>query len=121
MEINASQSGPERARRAYEQQQRALLDANRARVRAAREDLSTAARERLETLQDARAEREARNAEVRSARRDELELSAAARAASEPSSAEREARVRELAEAHRANRLNTPERLEQAAQRLLEG
>src|SRR5262245_29605253 len=122
MEIQGNQSGPERAKRAYEQQQRALIDSNRALVRAAREDLSAAARERLAKLQEARDQRAADTVETRkNARQDELELSAAARAASEPSTAEREARVRELAEAHRLDRLHTPERIERAAQRLLEG
>src|SRR5262245_8074393 len=108
MEIQGNPSGPERAQRAYEQQQRELIDSNRALVRAARGDLSAAARERLARLQQASDERAAHVDETRKSRRDELELSAAARAASEPSSAEREARVRELAEEHRLERLHTP-------------
>jgi hypothetical protein len=118
MNIQGNTNGPERAKQSYEQQQRALIDANRALVRAAREELSSAARERLARLRAEGAE----HAEVRrSAQRDEVELSAAARAASEPSNAEREAHVRELAEAHRMERLHSPERIERAAQRLLEG
>jgi hypothetical protein len=109
MDIQGNHSVPDQPKKAYEQQQRALIDANRALVRAAREDLSAVARERLTRARESRA------------RRDEIELSAAAQAASEPSLAEREARVRELAEAHRMERLHTPERIERAAQRLLEG
>lgn len=103
MDIRSNQPGPERARRAYEEQQRALVNANRAIVRAAREG-------RLGHAEELRAEL-----------KDALELSAAAQAAQEPSPAEREARVRELTEAHRLGQLHTPERLEQAAHRLLGG
>jgi len=122
MEVNANQPGPESAKRAYEQQQRAVIDSNRALVRAARENLSAAAQQRLANLQEARDQRSADAVDSRqSARTDELALSAAARAASEPSTAEREARVRQLAEARRLDVLHTPERIERAAQRLLEG
>lgn len=122
MDIHSNQPGPERAKRAYEQQQRALIDANRARVRAARDDLSAAAQQRLANTEAAREQRSSHTDDVRrTSQRDELEISAAARAASEPSSAEREARIRELAEDHRLERLHTPERIERAAQRLLEG
>ncbi len=122
MDIQSNQPGPDRAKRAYEQQQRALIDANRARVRAARDDLSAAAQQRLANTQAAREQRSTQGADPRTtSRADELEISAAARAASEPSSAEREARVRELAADHRLERLHTPERIERAAQRLLEG
>jgi hypothetical protein len=96
-----------------EQRERALIDANRSLVRSAREDLSAAAKDRLAEMRAAQAET--------AARRDELRLSAAAEAASQSQPAEREARVRELAEAHRTERLNTPERIERAAQRLLGG
>jgi hypothetical protein len=109
MDIQGNHSGPDGPMSAYEQRQRALIDANRALVRAAREDLSAVARERASRARENRT------------RQDEIELSAAARAVSEPSPAEREARVRELAEAHRMERLHTPERIERAAQRLLEG
>lgn len=103
-----SHSGPERSKRAFEQRQNELIDTNRALVRAARNNLSTAAR--------------ARQAEARrEAPRDAIELSAASREVETPSSAEREARIRELTEAHRMERLHTPERIERAAQRLLEG
>ncbi len=122
MDIQGNQPGSERTKRAYEQQQRALIDANRALVRSARENLSTASKQRLENLQQARDSRVGDvAASSKGSRGDELELSAAARAASEPSTAEREARVRELSEAHRMERLHTPERIERAAQRLLEG
>jgi len=104
-------------RKAFEQQQRALIDSNRALVRAAREDLAAVAAERNAKLRESR-ERATRETTQRS---DELELSAASVAASEASPSEREARVRELAEAHRMERLHTPERIERAAQRLLEG
>lgn len=118
MDIQGSPSGPERAKKAYDQ---ALIDANRALVRAARENLSSVEAERQAELREAR-ERSVRSTEARGReRRDEIELSAAARAASEPSTAEREARVRALAEEHRMARLHTPERIERAAQRLLEG
>ena len=113
MNIQPSQSGPERSQQAYEQRQRALIDANRALVRSAREDLVATGRERLARTR----EESARLSETR----DELRLSAASVAASEESHAEREARVRELAEEHRMERLHTPERIERAAQRLLEG
>jgi len=106
MDIQGTHSGPERARQSYEERQRALIDANRALVRAVRENM---ARQRLANAEHAREER------------DEVRLTAAAQPASEPSTAEREARVRELAEAHRMERLHTPERIERAAQRLLEG
>ena len=119
MDIQGSQPGPERARQSYEERQRALIDANRALVRAARENL---ARQRLVEAEQAREQRSASAAASRrEAARDEIRLTPAARAASEPSHAEREARVRALTEAHRMERLHTPERLERAAQRLLEG
>lgn len=122
MDIHSEPPGPERAKRAYEQQQRALIDANRALLRAARETLSTAANARLSNSQESRAKRASQGADAgKNTRRDEIELSAAARAVSEPSTAERETRVRELTEAHRLEQLHTPERLERAAQRLLEG
>jgi hypothetical protein len=113
-------SGPDRAQQSFEQKQRALIDQNRAFLRAARENLAAIARRQLEEVEQ-RSSGEAREVEERKAHRDEIVLSAAARAALEPSTAEREARVRELAEAHRMERLHTPERLERAAQRLLEG
>src|SRR5215470_11323224 len=109
MDIQGTQSGPDRARQSFEERQRALIDANRALVRAARD---TMARHRTAGADEARDER---------ATRDEIRLTAAAENAREPSPAEREARVRELAEAHRMERLHTPERIERAAQRLLEG
>jgi hypothetical protein len=104
--------GPERSKRAFEQTQRARIDANRAIVRAARENLEAVARAQHDRMRTARSV---------GPRRDVVDLSATARAVSEPSTAEREARVRELADAHRMERLHTPERLERAAQRLLEG
>jgi anti-sigma28 factor (negative regulator of flagellin synthesis) len=122
MEVQGSLPGPERSKRTYERQQDTLIDANRALVRAAREDMRAIARQRLSSLREAsqqRAEETAQNRE--SARADSIELSQAAQAAAEPSSAEREARVRELAQAHRMDQLHTPERIERAAQRLLEG
>ena len=112
MDIQGTHSGLERSRKSYEEQQRALIDAYRALVRGARENLSAAARQQLADSHEARTE---------SRRRDEIELTSAAQAASQPSTAEREARVRELTEAHRLERLHTPERIERAAQRLLEG
>jgi hypothetical protein len=117
MDIQGTHSGRERSREAFDERQRALIDANRALVRAAREHLTAAAKERLARSQEAHE----RSAELRGAARDEIRLTPAARHASEPTTAEREARVRELAEAHRLERLHTPERLERAAQRLLEG
>lgn len=117
--MDIQNSGPERARQTYEEQQRALIDANRALVRAARDNL---ARQRLAEAQETRDQRASNAADSRRASaRDEIRLTPAAQAASEPSNAEREARVRELAEAHRMARLHTPERIERAAQRLLEG
>jgi hypothetical protein len=119
MDIQGTQSGPDRARQTYEERQRVLIDANRALVRAAREDM---ARQGLADAESARAERAASAAESRrAAARDEIRLTPAAQAASEASIAEREARVRELAEARRMEKLHTPERIERAAQRLLEG
>jgi len=112
MDIQGNQATPERTKQAYEERQRALIDANRALVRAARENLAAVARERASRLPDPR---------PTDARRDEIRLSEAAQKASQPSTAEREARVRQLAEEHRMARLHTPERLERAAQRLLEG
>lgn len=117
MELHGALSGPDRPKKAYDQQQNALIDANRALVRAARESLTAAAREQLEQARDSRQAQASQNR----LRRDEIELSAAARAASEPDQTAREARVQELAEAHRMDRLHTPERIERAAQRLLEG
>ena len=112
--------GPDHSRRAYEQRQE-QIDANRALVRSAREDLSAVARRRLANLREASSERLKEAEGSKSARQDAVELSSAARSLSEASPAEREARIRELAEAHRMERLHTPERIERAAQRLLEG
>jgi hypothetical protein len=115
MEINR----PGESNKAFEKQQRALIDASRARVRAAREDLAAVAAERSAQLREARADVADPRTEER---RDEILLSSAARESSDaPSEAEREARVRELTEAHRMERLHTPERIERAAQRLLQG
>lgn len=120
--MDIRQSGTERAQQSFEQKQRALIDQNRALLRAAREDLASIARRRVDRVEiEQHASDETREVEARHAQRDEIVLSAAARAASEPSTAEREARIRELAQAHRMERLHTPERLERAAQRLLEG
>lgn len=118
--MDIRQSGIDRAQQSFEQKQRALIDQNRAFVRAARESLASVRQAELERV-ERRSSDETREVEERQAHRDEIVLSAAARAANEPSTAEREARVRELAEAHRMERLHTPERLERAAQRLLEG
>ena len=113
-------TGTDRAQQSFEQKQRALIDQNRAFLRAARESLASIRHQELDEV-ERRSSQEPREVEGRQAHRDEIVLSAAARAASEPSTAEREARVRELTEAHRMERLHTPERLERAAQRLLEG
>lgn len=122
MDIQGTQSGPERSKEAFEARHRALIASNRALVRAARQNLSAAAKEQLDEAQQANTEHAARGAESRrNAARDEIRLTAAAKDTSQPSTAEREARVRELAEAHRLEQLHTPERLERAAQRLLEG
>jgi len=126
MEIQGRQAGePRPTHQVYEEEQRALIDANRARVRAAREDLGVIAQERLARLRAARQQGLQTSRETQaSERRDAIELSAAARAAHESQNsgpAQREARVRELAEAHRMERLHTPERIERAAERLLEG
>jgi hypothetical protein len=112
MDIHGANSGIDRSRKAFEDRQRAVIDANRAIVRAARENLGA------QHVAEPKEQGDVRND---GSRRDAVELSAAAQAASQPSPAEREARVRELAEAHRMERLHTPERLERAAQRLLEG
>lgn len=111
MDIQGTHSGPERSQEAFEAQQRALIEASRALVRAARQNLTATAREQLSESHESR----------REAARDEIRLTAAARTASQPSTAEREVRVRQLAEAHRMEQLHTPERIERAAQRLLEG
>jgi hypothetical protein len=118
MDIQGTHSGPDRARQSYEERQRALIDANRALVRAARQSL---ARHRLADAEHVRSRRDAAAEATSEPSRDEIRLTQAAEAASEPSTAEREARVRELAEAHRLSQLHTPERIERAAQRLLEG
>jgi len=119
MDIQGTHSGPDRARQSYEEQQRALIDSNRALVRSARENM---ARQRLADAERTREQRAAGAAETRrEAARDEVRLTQPAQAADQPSTAEREARVRELTEAHRMEQLHTPERIERAAQRLLEG
>ena len=124
MEIQGRQAGE--PQRSFQENQRALIDSNRARVRTAREDLDAIAQERLVRLRASReralaaATQESRSSE----RRDALELSDAALAAhdsGDSAPAQREARVRELADAHRMERLHTPERIERAAERLLEG
>jgi len=117
--MDIRQSGTERSHQSFEQKQRALIDQNRALVRAARERLVDSTQRQPDSIEIG--SEEARELDERRAHRDEIALSAAARGASEPSQAEREARVRELTEAHRMERLHTPERLERAAQRLLEG
>lgn len=118
--MDIRQTGTDRAQQSFEQKQRALIDQNRALVRAARDTLASIAKREVADI-ERQSSGQAGDVEGREAHRDEIVLSAAARAASEPSTAEREARVRELAEAHRMERLHTPERLERAAQRLLEG
>jgi hypothetical protein len=85
-------------------------------ARSARDDLAAAAAQR------AARQKAAEGAEAKAeAQRDAIEISEAATRSVESSTAEREARVRELAEEHRMERLHNPERIERAAQRLLEG
>ncbi len=132
MEVQGRQAGePTRSRAVFEAEQRALIEASRSRVRDARDHLEALARERLTNLRAAREqalaeERAVREARVRgradaAERRDRIELSAEARALSEADASGDERRVAELAEEHRSGALNTPERIERAAQRLLEG
>ena len=98
MHIRSTQPGPE-PRDAHDALQRAVVAASRALARAAR----------AERLDQARA----KGAE------DALELSAATVIEQAPDRAERDSRVSDLAEAHRLDRLHTPERIERAVHNLL--
>jgi hypothetical protein len=139
MEVQGRQAGePLRSRQVFENEQRALIEANRDRVREARDDLHALANERLSRLRAAReqavAEERARQ-DAASERRDRIELSAEARALSETESREAreprdteaaaepetEQRVVELRAARDAGKLHTSARIELAAQRLLGG
>ena len=105
MEVHGRQpSEPHPATERFRQNQRALFIANRSRLRAAREKL----------VEHQKSQRDVRESvdviDVRTDRHFQPE-----------SDEVRTERVAQLERAHREGRLNTPERIEKAAQRLLEG
>jgi hypothetical protein len=110
MEVRGHQpsgsSGAESAHQRFERARVELAEANRERIRRARD-------ERVSFAREAVAENRAT-----SPTRDRLDLSAAAERASEPDPARSE-RVAELARLAHTGELHTPERTERAAERLL--
>lgn len=132
MEVHGRQPG-ELPRDQYIERQAELQRANQERVRKAREIIVDLARQRQERLRTARElqlsqhaddadqARQSRSSEARADRgRDAIELSDAARDPSQ-ADAERAQRLKALREASLSGTLNTPERIDQAAQRLLGG
>ncbi|MEW6073169.1 MAG: hypothetical protein AB1726_11345 [Planctomycetota bacterium] len=118
MEVRGRQpGGADEAQQRYREAQLELARANREHVRRAREVLQSLSTRRLERR---RLESRAAAEEIREPQ-DQIELSTAARAAASRPDEGRDARVRELAGAHAEGRLNTPDRVERAAQRLLGG
>lgn len=89
-------------------------EASRERVLQAQRDYLAAQLSRARAVRD-----EARQRADVTDRADRVELSAAAEL--RPADPERDRRVAELRTAHEAGSLNTPERIERAATRLLEG
>jgi hypothetical protein len=133
MEVHGRQPGGDLPREQYVERREELSEARSDKVREAREMLANLSRQRQERLREAReahqAERtetversqEERAEKLRTERRaDVLDVSTEAREVT----AEDEGRaqhVQELRAEHEAGTLNTPERVEQAAQRMLEG
>jgi len=117
MEVHGRQPGnPNSARERYEQGQERLTEAARARVARAREILEGLPEVRQEALREARGDAtdERQGGDV-------LELSAGATRDVEALDLEREKRVEALREAFLEGSLNSPERIEQAAARMLGG
>ena len=124
MEVRGRQpNDPHPAQRRFHEERVDLFQRNRAKVRRAREilvDLSE--HKRLDRIERQESAERMRSDEVRSRERaDRVELSEAARGLAQVDEPEREARLAELEQAHQAGELNTPERVEQAAQRILGG
>ena len=116
MEVHGRQpTEPESSRQRYVERQESLFRANRERVREARELLADMSTERQGRVRDTRDG--GRDQAIRPRDRDVIEVSLR-RAEADEARAER---VAALKADHEAGRLNTPERVEQAAQRLLEG
>lgn len=130
MEVHGRQPGePSPVHDRFRRRQEALRESTRKGVhdaRKAREGLTEA---RQEEIRKAEAERRASRAEAQDrsvrgsgAREDVLDLSLTRdREGTEETRAKREAHVRELREAHEQGRLNTPERLDRAAEGILRG
>ena len=105
-----------------------LQRANRARIRRAREALVDLTLQRGRRIRDAHdterdlaTDRTRRQIDHARRRQDVLELSDAARVETPDADRARDERVEELQRDHAQGTLNTPERIERAAQRLLEG
>jgi len=133
MEVQGRQPGGDLPRDRYLERREELSETRSERVREGREMLTELSRRRQEHLREAReahqAERaqaseraqEGRAEELRAERREDvLDVSAAGREVTAEDE-ERAQRVQELRAEHRAGTLNTPERVEQAAQNMLEG
>jgi hypothetical protein len=113
MEVRGQQpSGPQSPRQRFEEVQAELARANRERVRRAREALYSMTERRLEEAREARRE---------SHRLDSIDLSAAARVVLESVRGDHDERVTELKRLHDAGQLNTPDRVQGAAVRILGG
>lgn len=131
MEVRGSDGDPGlQARQRFEAMRDSIARRDRARVRQAREVLESLSERRQEIRRAAREEaaqhaertRERTEAERAEHTRDRVEISPAAREAAHPHHAHdagREERVRRLADEHRAGGVNTPERVDRAAGRLL--
>jgi len=133
MEVHGRQPGRELPHDKYLERQEELRKANSERIRAAREMLVDHSRRQQEKTRELRETRQADQAEaaeqaqakraeeLRAERRaDVLEVSHAAREVTAEDE-DRAQRVQELRGAYERGDLNTPERVEQAAQRMLEG
>ena len=111
----------------FEEAQAELVRANRDRVRQAREALTGLVGKQFQAARAARREAEARriddSAQIAHASErqesDRVDLSAAARTLAENASPERDAAVQELKAQRDAGTLDTPARIELAAQRML--
>lgn len=135
MEVTGQNGAGQPARQRFEDLRAAITRRNALRVREAREDLSELSEHRhqvqratRDAVTDQQVDRSRRTSEETKARskQDRVEISQQAREAAElasrahESDGERDARVAKLRDEQAAGRINTPERIQRAASRLLD-
>ncbi|HED66277.1 MAG TPA: hypothetical protein ENJ09_12065 [Planctomycetes bacterium] len=128
MEVHGKQPGePSPAHERFRKRQEALQESNRGRVRRARQAREGLPRVHQEAVSKARDERVTGEREVRDrsvdelgGRQDVIDISPAADPSeSDVARAERDERIRRLRDAYQEGTLNTPERIEKAAEGIL--